>query len=87
MDWLCTPATEHSTRMAPSSTFRARSTSMVKSTWPGVSMMLTWWSFHMVKVAALWMVIPRSRSSSMESMVAPTPSLPRTSWMARMRPV
>jgi hypothetical protein len=27
---------------------RARSTSMVKSTWPGVSMMLTWWSSHIV---------------------------------------
>ena len=36
-----TPPTEHSTVTAPSSTRRLRSTSIVKSTWPGVSMMLT----------------------------------------------
>ena len=30
-------------------------------------------------VAADWMVIPRSRSSSIESIFAPTPSLPFTS--------
>ena len=68
--------------MAPSSTRRARSTSMVKSTWPGVSMMLMRCSFQSTWVAAEEMVMPRSRSSSMESMVAPTPSLPRTSCMA-----
>ena len=38
-------------------------------------------------VAALAMVMPRSRSSSMESILAPTPSLPRTSWMAWIRSV
>ena len=39
---LCgsTPATESKTATAPSSTRRLRSTSIVKSTWPGVSMML-----------------------------------------------
>ncbi len=31
------------------------------------------------------MVMPRSFSSSMKSMVAPAPSLPFTSWMAWMR--
>ena len=36
-----TPATESNTQTAPSSTRSERSTSMVKSTWPGVSMMLT----------------------------------------------
>jgi hypothetical protein len=36
------------------------------------------WSFHVQKVAADWMVMPFSRSSSMLSIVAPTPSLPRT---------
>ena len=71
--------------MAPSSTRSARSTSMVKSTCPGVSMMLMWWSFHSVYVAADWIVMPRSRSNSMESIFAPTPSFPRTSWMAWMR--
>ena len=35
-----TPATQSNTQTAPSSTRKQRSTSMVKSTWPGVSMML-----------------------------------------------
>ena len=45
---LCgsTPWLPSSTATAPSSTRSERSTSMVKSTWPGVSMMLTWWLFH-----------------------------------------
>ncbi|GJD04898.1 hypothetical protein ColKHC_13723 [Colletotrichum higginsianum] len=38
------------------------------------------------KVAADWMVMPFSRSRSIESILAPTESLPRTSWMALMRP-
>ena len=42
IDWLCTPATEHNTSTAPSRTRRLRSTSIVKSTCPGVSMMLMW---------------------------------------------
>ena len=37
----CTPATPQNTAIAPSSTRRERSTSAVKSTWPGVSMMFT----------------------------------------------
>ena len=39
---LCgsTPLTASNTAIAPSSTRSDRSTSMVKSTWPGVSMML-----------------------------------------------
>jgi hypothetical protein len=36
-----TPATPSNTVTAPSSTRKDRSTSIVKSTWPGVSMMLT----------------------------------------------
>ncbi len=51
---------------------------MVKSTWPGVSIILMTWSPHLVKVAADWMVMPRCRSNSMLSIVAPTPSLPFT---------
>mmetsp|Transcript_33942 Transcript_33942/g.95515 ORF Transcript_33942/g.95515 Transcript_33942/m.95515 type:complete len:233 (+) Transcript_33942:2722-3420(+) len=87
--WLCTPATPHSTSTAPSSTRSARSTSMVKSTCPGVSMMLIWWtgSPHTQCVAADLIVIPFSRSRSMLSIVAPTPSLPRTSWILPIRPV
>lgn len=45
---------------------------------PGVSMMLMLWSFHMVYVAADWIVMPLCLSSSIESMVAPTPSFPFT---------
>jgi hypothetical protein len=36
-------------------------------------------------VAADWMVMPCSRSSSIESILAPTPSLPLTSWIAWIR--
>lgn len=41
-------------------------------------MMLMLWFFHMVYVAADWMVMPLCLSSSMESIVAPTPSFPFT---------
>src|SRR5919199_967375 len=47
-----TPATESNRAMAPSSTRSERSTSTVKSTWPGVSMMLTRWSRQVAVVAA-----------------------------------
>ncbi len=39
--WGCTPSTADTTSTAPSSTFRTRSTSAMKSGWPGVSMRLT----------------------------------------------
>ena len=69
-----TPATESSRVTAPSSTRSERSTSTVKSTWPGVSMMLIryWMPFRTQKqvVAADVMVIPRSCSCSIQSMVA-----------------
>ena len=39
-DWGSTPATPSKTATAPSKTLNERSTSSVKSTWPGVSMML-----------------------------------------------
>ena len=69
-DWGSTPATESKTATAPSSTRRERSTSTVKSTWPGVSMMFTRWSRHEAVVAAEVMVIPRSCSCSIQSMTA-----------------
>ena len=47
-----TPATASNTATAPSSTRSDRSTSTVKSTWPGVSMMLIQWPFHWHVVAA-----------------------------------
>ena len=70
--WLCgsTPATPSNTATAPSSTRSERSTSTVKSTWPGVSMMLIWWSFQWQVVAADVMVMPRSCSCSIQSIVA-----------------
>ena len=62
---LCasTPSTAEKTTTAPSRTRSERSTSAVKSTWPGVSMMLIVTSFHRQVIAAATIVIPRSRSS------------------------
>ena len=65
-----TPATPSKTATAPSKTFKDLSTSIVKSTWPGVSMMLTLWSFQKQVVAAEVIVIPLSCSCSIQSMVA-----------------
>ena len=64
------PGCESSTHTAPSSTRSERSTSMVKSTWPGVSMMLRRLSFQNAVVAADVIVMPRSCSCSIQSMVA-----------------
>ena len=69
---------------APSNTRIERSTSMVKSTCPGVSMMLIRCSgkllsipFQKQVVAAEVMVIPRSRSCSIQSItVAPSCTSP-----------
>ena len=69
--WGSTPATPSNTATAPSRTRSDRSTSTVKSTWPGVSMMLMLWSRHSQVVAAEVMVMPRSCSCTIQSMVAP----------------
>ena len=69
--WGSTPATPSNTATAPSSTRSERSTSTVKSTWPGVSMMLMRWSFQWQVVAAEVMVMPRSCSWTIQSIVAP----------------
>ena len=69
-DCGCTPPTAQKSATAPSSTRSDRSTSTVKSTWPGVSISVTKWSFQCNVVAALWIVIPRSRSWTMKSIVA-----------------
>ena len=77
----CTPATPQNTAIAPSSTRRERSTSAVKSTCPGVSMMLMRFlvfskdftrpassrTGQKQVVAADVMVMPRSRSCSIQS--------------------
>jgi hypothetical protein len=65
-----TPATESNTATAPSSTRSDRSTSTVKSTWPGVSMMLMRCSRQKQVVAADVIVMPRSCSCSIQSMTA-----------------
>ena len=77
-----TPATESRRATAPSSTRSERSTSTVKSTWPGVSMMLmrysgpspfvSLWPWRCQKhvVAADVIVMPRSCSCSIQSIVA-----------------
>ena len=65
-----TPATESNSAIAPSSTRSERSTSTVKSTCPGVSMMLIRWPFHSAVVAAEVIVIPRSCSCAIQSMTA-----------------
>ncbi len=69
-DWGSTPSLPSNTATAPSSTRSERSTSTVKSTCPGVSMMLIWWSFQKVVVAADVIVMPRFCSSSIQSIVA-----------------
>jgi hypothetical protein len=65
-----TPATPSNTATEPSRTRRERSTSTVKSTCPGVSMMLIVVSPHLQVVAADVIVMPRSCSCSIQSMVA-----------------
>ncbi len=67
-DWACTPTTASSTKIAPSSTRMQRSTSTVKSTWPGVSIRFSSWPSQGRRVAAEVMVMPRSRSSVIQSM-------------------
>ena len=91
-DWGWTPATPQKTATAPSSTRMERSTSAVKSTWPGVSMMLMrkrspskplkvpsrCWLQKQV-IAAEVMVIPRSFSCSIQSVTV------FPSWTSPMR--
>ncbi len=61
--------------MAPSSTRSERSTSIVKSTCPGVSKTLTWCPRHTHEVAAAVMVMPCSCSCCIQSITA-APSWP-----------
>jgi hypothetical protein len=75
-DWACTPATASMTRIAPSSTRMQRSTSIVKSTWPGVSIRFSTQPRQGSVVAAAVMVMPRSRSSGIQSMTA----VPSSTW-------
>src|SRR3990172_6280209 len=78
-----TPPTEQKTATAPSSTLRDLSTSIVKSTCPGVSIIFILYEFvsgvlfphsvgkfQFVVVAAEVMVIPRSCSCAIQSITA-----------------
>ena len=73
----CTPSTAESTSTAPSSTLSTRSTSAMKSGWPGVSIRLTCTSFSANDATADLIVMPRCRSSASESVcVVPASTLP-----------
>ena len=66
-----TPSTAEKTATAPSSTLRDLSTSTVKSTCPGVSIILILCPLQKQVVAAEVIVIPLSCSCSIQSIVAP----------------
>src|ERR1035437_9472537 len=66
--------------MTPSTILRARSTSPPKSLWPGVSTMLILMLWYRMPVILARMVMPRSRSRSLESMTRSTCS----SWAPKM---
>ncbi len=74
-----TPPRAAKMAITPSRTRSDRSTSTVKSTCPGVSMMLIRWSRQKQVVAAVVMVMPRSCSCTIQSMVA------APSWTSPMR--
>ena len=64
-----TPFWPSNTATAPSKTRNERSTSTVKSTCPGVSIRFNSWSFQRAYVAADVIVIPRSFSWTIQSIV------------------
>ena len=68
-DCGCTPATAQNTATMPSSTRRLRSTSAVKSTWPGVSIRLSRQSCQEQDTAAAVIVMPFFCSSGWKSVV------------------
>lgn len=73
----CTPSTAEVTSTAPSSTRNARSTSAMKSGWPGVSIRLTVRPATSNDTTADLMVMPRCRSRSSESVcVLPSSTRP-----------
>ncbi len=72
-----TPSTADTTRTAPSSRLSDRSTSAMKSEWPGVSTRLTVVPSTSKDTTAARMVMPRRRSSAMVSVwVEPAFTLP-----------
>ena len=77
------PSAASTSTSAPSTMLSMRSTSPPKSAWPGVSTMLIVVSFHCTEAMFLArMVMPRSRSRSLESMMHAQPG----SWLSRRLP-
>ncbi len=72
------PSAASTSRMTPLTIFRMRSTSPPKSAWPGVSTMLILVSPYWMAVFLARMVMPRSRSRSLESMTRST-----VAWFSR----
>ena len=76
----CTPSTAEMTSTAPSSTVSTRSTSAMKSGWPGVSIRFTVRSSRSNDTTAALIVMPRCCSSGSESVcVVPLSTLPTSS--------
>jgi hypothetical protein len=75
------PSAASTSTTTPSTIDRMRSTSPPKSAWPGVSTMLMRTSFHTTDVTLARMVMPRSRSRSLESIARSA-----TCWLERNEP-
>ena len=75
------PSAASTSTSAPSTMLRMRSTSPPKSAWPGVSTILMRVSFQRIEVTLDRMVMPRSRSRSLESMARSA-----TRWFSRNEP-
>src|SRR5208282_157738 len=75
------PSAASTRTRAPSTMLRMRSTSPPKSAWPGVSTILMRVSFQTSEVALARIVMPRSRSRSLESSTRST-----TRWFSRNEP-
>ena len=70
------PSKASTSNRQPSAMFNTRSTSPPKSEWPGVSRMLIFTPFQLILTFLLRIVIPRSRSKSLESRTSPLLSCP-----------
>src|SRR5690606_16411592 len=75
------PSAASTRSTAPSTMLRMRSTSPPKSAWPGVSTILMRVPFQTIDVFLARMVIPRSRSRSLESI-----TISATFWFSRKAP-
>ncbi len=80
--WGMGPSKASTTRITPLTILSTRSTSPPKSACPGVSIMLILTPLYMTAVFLERMVMPRSRSISLESMTRSA-----TSWFSRKTPL